>query len=121
MIRGPPRSPRTDTLFPYSTLFRSDVPGLLAFNKADRAPSDASRLAKTHEGAVSFSAVTGEGVDDLLRTVGDRLRALTNVVELAIPYERGDLLAAVHREGEVLVEVPDDAAMRVREIGRAHV
>src|SRR3546814_3728053 len=82
MIRGPPRSPRTDTLFPYSTLFRSDVPELLAFNKADLAPSDASRLAKTHEGAVSFSAVTGEGVDDLLRTVGDRLRALTNVVEL---------------------------------------
>src|SRR3546814_5407731 len=23
MIRGPPRSPRTDTLFPYTTLFRS--------------------------------------------------------------------------------------------------
>src|SRR3546814_5073081 len=25
MIRRPPRSPRTDTLFPYTTLFRSDV------------------------------------------------------------------------------------------------
>src|SRR3546814_6599469 len=24
MIRGPPRSTRTDTLFPYTTLFRSD-------------------------------------------------------------------------------------------------
>src|SRR3546814_8561775 len=27
MIRRPPRSPRTDTLFPYTTLFRSDWTG----------------------------------------------------------------------------------------------
>src|SRR3546814_3707383 len=27
MIRGPPRSTRTDTLFPYTTLFRSDAGG----------------------------------------------------------------------------------------------
>src|SRR3546814_17031478 len=27
MIRRPPRSTRTDTLFPYTTLFRSDEPG----------------------------------------------------------------------------------------------
>src|SRR3546814_1741284 len=30
MIRRPPRSTRTDTLFPYTTLFRSDGPGYLA-------------------------------------------------------------------------------------------
>ena len=63
---------------------------------------------------MAFSAVTGEGVDVLLQTVADRLRALTNVVELAIPYDRGDVLAAVHREGEVLVESADDDAMRLR-------
>src|SRR3546814_8538867 len=28
MIRRPPRSTRTDTLFPYTTLFRSGVPGV---------------------------------------------------------------------------------------------
>src|SRR3546814_14948052 len=28
MIRRPPRSTRTDTLFPYTTLFRSTAPGL---------------------------------------------------------------------------------------------
>src|SRR3546814_4775964 len=28
MIRRPPRSTRTDTLFPYTTLFRSILPGL---------------------------------------------------------------------------------------------
>src|SRR3546814_8276636 len=29
MIRRPPRSTRTDTLFPYTTLFRSDVGGVV--------------------------------------------------------------------------------------------
>jgi GTP-binding protein HflX len=91
-----------------------DVPEVLAFNKTDLAPTDAARLTKAHPGAVSFSAVSGEGVTDLLRTVADRVRALTTVVELSIPYDRGDVLAAVHREGEVLVELPDDDAMRVR-------
>src|SRR3546814_11596017 len=28
MIRRPPRSTRTDTLFPYTTLFRSTIPGI---------------------------------------------------------------------------------------------
>src|SRR3546814_5261354 len=31
MIRRPPRSTRTDTLFPYTTLFRSDIVGVPAF------------------------------------------------------------------------------------------
>src|SRR3546814_11849379 len=35
MIRRPPRSTRTDTLFPYTTLFRSaDLEGGLAFQRA---------------------------------------------------------------------------------------
>src|SRR3546814_8600875 len=38
MIRRPPRSTRTDTLFPYTTLFRSDRPG------ADGADLAADRL-----------------------------------------------------------------------------
>jgi GTP-binding protein HflX len=42
------------------------------------------------------------------------LRAAAQVVELLIPYDRGDVLAAVHREGEVLTEEHDDTAAHVR-------
>jgi GTP-binding protein HflX len=91
-----------------------DVPQLLAFNKSDLARGEAKRLADLHPGSVAMSAAEGDGVDELLRTIGDRLRALTDVVELVIPYDRGDLLAAVHREGEVLVELPEESAMRLR-------
>jgi GTP-binding protein HflX len=91
-----------------------DVPEVLAFNKSDLARDVATRLVRQHDGAVAFSARTGEGVDDLLRTIADRLRALTNVLELVVPYDRGDVLAAVHREGEVLVELTEEEAMRLR-------
>src|SRR3546814_15238554 len=35
MIRRPPRSTRTDTLFPYTTLFRSELDALLKANAID--------------------------------------------------------------------------------------
>ncbi|MEY2403144.1 MAG: GTPase, partial [Acidimicrobiaceae bacterium] len=90
------------------------VPELLAFNKSDLAPANAARLAARYPGSVAISAAKGEGVEDLLRAVADRLRALTTVVELVVPYERGDVLAAVHREGEVLVETAGEGAMQLR-------
>ena len=90
------------------------VPELLAFNKSDLAPATAVRLVEGYEGSVALSATTGDGVERLLATVGDRLRSLTSVVELVIPYERGDILAAAHRAGEVLGESPGEGGMHIR-------
>ncbi len=92
----------------------SSRPELLAFNKSDRAPATAARLAAARAGSVAFSARTGEGIDDLLTAIGDRLRATTSVIELAVPFDRGDILASVHREGEVLVEQAEPTGMRLR-------
>src|SRR3546814_17223865 len=39
MIRRPPRSTRTDTLFPYTTLFRSGIHGVEGFGNGDEAPA----------------------------------------------------------------------------------
>ena len=78
------------------------VPELLVFNKADLAPGAAKEFVADHPGSVAISAVTGEGIEEFLQALSDRLRALTVVYELVIPYERGDILASVHREGEVV-------------------
>ena len=91
-----------------------DVPQLVVANKADLAPEAAARLAASHHGAVAISAVTGRGLDELLLAVADRLRSMSTVVELHVPFDRGDVLAAVHREGEVLVESVTEQGMRVR-------
>ena len=80
----------------------ADVPELLVVNKVDLAPGAAKDLVSEYPGAVALSARTGEGVDGFLQVLGDRLRALAVVYDLVIPYDRGDVLAAVHREGEVV-------------------
>jgi len=92
----------------------SKIPELLVFNKVDAAPEIASALVNRNDGAVAISAATGDGVEGLLRTVADRMRAITGVVELLVPYERGDIVAAVHREGEVVSTVNEDGGMRIR-------
>jgi GTP-binding protein HflX len=92
-----------------------DVPRLLAWNKADAAdPDDLKATLVSHPGSVACSAATGTGITELLAAVGDRLRALAHVVELLVPYDRGDVLAALHRDGEVLIEVHDEHGTRVR-------
>ncbi len=96
-----------------------EVPELLCVNKIDLAADlgrldDVKRLLSIHPGAVAVSARTGEGVDELLLTMSDRLRATTRVVELAVPWSRGDVIAAVHREGEVLSETPGPEAVLLR-------
>ncbi len=84
------------------------VPELLVFNKADIDPSGAAELVERHPGSVAISAASGDGIDLFMRTLSDRLRALAVVYELVVPYSRGDILASVHREGEV-VSVGDGA------------
>ena len=91
-----------------------NVPELVVFNKADLEPETAAQMASQLPGSVVVSAVTGLGVPELLRTIADRMRSITAVVELLIPYERGDIVAAVHREGEVVSTANEEAGMRVR-------
>ena len=93
----------------------SDVPRLIAWNKSDTADRDElkARLAAV-PGSVAISAATGDGVPELLSAIGDRLRALAHVREFLVPYGRGDVLAALHRAGEVLVEIHDADGTRVR-------
>jgi GTP-binding protein HflX len=90
------------------------VPDLLVFNKADVAPEVAADLVARHPGSVAVSARTGEHIELFLRVLADRLRAITAVVELVVPYDRGDVLAAIHREGEVVSTFHDTDGVRVR-------
>jgi GTP-binding protein HflX len=101
----------------------ADVPELVVVNKADTAPEDAKALAHAIEGSVLISARTGEGIDDLLQVIGDRLRGTDRVTELVVPWSRGDVLAAIHREGEVVGQSDGEEAATLQvvldEVGRA--
>ena len=92
-----------------------EVPELIVFNKVDLAAAPTvDRLLERWPASVAISATTGVGVDEMVARVGDRLRSLSSVVELVIPYERGDLLAAAHRAGEIVDEHPGEGGMYLR-------
>jgi GTP-binding protein HflX len=90
------------------------VPELLVFNKADVEPLVARQLAGEVPGSLVISAATGLGIDELLRRIGDRMRSITTIVELLVPYDRGDIVASIHREGEVVSTSNEESGMRVR-------
>ncbi len=82
----------------------SSLPHLLVLNKADIAPPEAVTALQRRaggRGAVT-SAVTGEGSDQLVARIAALLPPSRRSVEAQIPYTRADLVAQVHREGEVL-------------------
>ena len=92
----------------------ASVPELVVFNKSDLAPAMADKLVGAHPGSVAVSALTGDGIDLMFRTLADRVRTLTAVVELLVPYDRGDVLASIHREGEMVSTTDEPDAMRIR-------
>ena len=100
-----------------------EVPELLVFNKADAPGSRSRELAKLYEGSVWVSALTRENLDELIATIGLRLRTQDRVMTLNLPLDRGDLVAAAHREGEVLETSVTDQFVVVRvvfdEVGAA--
>ncbi len=89
----------------------TDIPQLLVFNKSDLSP-EVKKLVDLNPGSVGVSAITGDGLDELVEAVGKHLRAGSVLCELFVPYDRGDVAASIHREGQVLTETSEDAGMR---------
>ena len=91
-----------------------NVPEFLVFNKADMLDDWGLSLVADYEGAVVVSALKSEGLDIFMRRLSDRMRAITRVTELLVPYDRGDILASIHREGEVVLTEQEPDGMRIR-------
>jgi GTPase len=80
-----------------------DVPELLVLNKADLVDDlSRARLMRQFPGAPLVSAVTGEGIDELLTEIAARLPHPDVYLTVVLPFQRGDLLDRAYREGEVL-------------------
>ena len=94
-----------------------DVPEIVVLNKADLAAADQiARLRTQEHGAVVVSAHTGEGLDGLQQVIADALPRPDVLVDVVVPYDRGDLVHQVHEHGEVEHEEhrEDGTALRAR-------
>ncbi|WP_285116249.1 GTPase HflX [Leifsonia sp. fls2-241-R2A-40a] len=80
-----------------------DIPEIVVFNKADLiSPDDRLVLRGLEPGAIFASARTGEGVDEVLAAIARLLPDPSLEVELVVPYDRGDLISALHERGRVI-------------------
>jgi len=93
----------------------ANLPEVLALNKIDLvAGSDRVRLARRFPGAVSVAALTGEGLEGLLATVAEVLPDPPVEIEALVPWARGDVVAMLYREAEVLVALAEPEGTHVR-------
>ncbi len=80
-----------------------ELPEIVVFNKADLiGPDDRLVLRGLEPGAIFASARTGEGIDEVLAAISRLLPDTSIEVELVVPYDRGDLISALHERGRVL-------------------
>ncbi|MGH2807905.1 MAG: GTPase HflX [Actinomycetota bacterium] len=80
-------------------------PTLLVMNKIDLLTDvELDKLRGRFPDAAFMSADTGEGQGDLLEGIAAQLSRLKVEVTLEIPFDRGELVARIHDEGEVLGE-----------------
>jgi GTPase len=78
---------------------------LMVVNKTDATDQVAlARLRHLLPDAVFVSAHTGAGIDALRDRIAEMLPRPSVEVEVLLPYTRGELVARVHRDGDVLTE-----------------
>jgi len=87
----------------------SDKPTILALNKIDRAQSTLSayEVQDLADRVIPISALRGEGIDALLEALAELLPTPIERLQLRIPHDRSELVALLHREGNVRQEIYD--------------
>ena len=87
-----------------------NIPELVVINKADAADPYVIDRIKLHEkNAIAVSALTGQGIDELVALIEAQLPHPQLDIKATVPYDRGDLLARAYREGNVLSRTDTEA------------
>ncbi|MDA8262390.1 MAG: GTPase HflX [Actinomycetota bacterium] len=78
-----------------------ELPELLVVNKCDLV-ANLDGLRRDFPDAVFVSALTGFGLGELRERIARMVRAAARIYDLFVPASRGDVLARLHSEGQIL-------------------
>ncbi len=103
-----------------------EIPELIVLNKVDlAAPEQLALLRTTFPHSIEVSARTGQGIEELRGHIQDTLPRPRLLVDVVVPYSRGDLVHEVHEDGEVVsedyIDVGTHLVARVDEALAAHL
>lgn len=83
----------------------AQIPEIIAINKVDIAdPHVVMEILRKEPNSFAFSVRTGFGVAALVEAIESSLPRPTIEVKAVIPYNRGDLIHAIHEQGEIFSE-----------------
>jgi GTP-binding protein HflX len=81
------------------------IPEIIAINKVDIAdPQTVMEILRKEPNSFAFSVRTGFGVAALVQAIESSLPRPTIEIKAVIPYNRGDLIHAIHEQGEIFSE-----------------
>ncbi|MGH2829066.1 MAG: GTPase HflX [Actinomycetota bacterium] len=93
----------------------AEVPQLLVVNKVDALDEvGLARLRRIWPNAVFASALRGAGMERLLEAIAEHLPHPEVDVDLLVPYDRGDVAAALHAAGAVRSEEFVEGGTKIR-------
>jgi len=103
-VRGMQIGKERSTMAIPVTLGAAGKATLMVFYKSDqlRAHHDLARFLEWHPYGVAVSAISGEGIPELLGELGALLRPVRVFLELAIPHDRAAVISRMHEVGQVV-------------------
>jgi GTP-binding protein HflX len=92
-----------------------NIPTLTAMNKIDRLsdPEALSILSSELTSSVAISAMTGQGVDNLLAAIENTLFENLISIKVYLPYQQGQLISIFHELGRVKISEPGTQSMMI--------
>lgn len=89
------------------------LPQILVFNKCDLLSEERQAQLRTEYGALTVSANTGKGIDELIEHIAQMAAAQDEQVDVLIPYQRGDLVSKAHERCLIVNEEHTEDGTRI--------
>ena len=89
------------------------LPQILVFNKCDLLSEERQAQLRFEYGALTVSANTGKGIDELIERIAQMAAAQDEQVEVLIPYQRGDLVSEAHERCLIVSEEHTEDGTRI--------
>ena len=84
-------------------IWGGEIPEIIAINKVDIAnPDIVMEILRKEPNSYAFSVRSGFGVYGLVHAIDKSLPHPSVEITTVIPYSRGDLVSAIHEQGEIL-------------------
>ena len=93
-----------------------NIPVLTALNKIDRLPNPAAITAglDNFSRSVAISALTGQGIEDMLTVIENILFEDFIPITVYLPYQKGQLISYFHEVGKIDSTTPGDQYLTIK-------